>query len=298
LWGITIKNPFRSLPPTLEGVIFEAVPKLRIQRFKLEQVIVRLQKRDALLFKTCTAALKSKNRERATIFANELAEIRKLAKLISGTQILVERIILRLETLKEFNAAFADLKPVLQVLHSVTRRLTVIMPQMAYEMERVNESINETLAVCSVSSTQFDLPIDVKTPGGEEVLKEVSAVLEQKLTKELPEPPATVPVKEKPQPRRVEKVKQMVALTATCSEVHGQRERQSYVFCKDMEVKHVSFTVKESLEDTVLKYAKKREGQVDITQCALELNVPCREIEKALEKLGVQGKIKIERCPQ
>ena len=33
---------------------------------------------------------------------------------------------------------------------------------MAYEMERVNESINETLAMSTISSTELNLPIDVK----------------------------------------------------------------------------------------------------------------------------------------
>lgn len=273
------------------------MPKLKAQRFKLEQVIVRLRRRDTFLFRTCATALKAKNKERATIFANELAEIRKLTKFISQTQILVERIILRLETLKELSAAFADLKPALRILHSVTKRLTIIMPQMAYEMERVNESINETLAMTTISSTELNMPIDVKTPGGEEVLKEVSAFLEEKLTEKLPEPPISVPVVEKPQPRRVKKVRQMVALTATCSEVSEQREPQNYVSYKDIELKRFSLTIQESssLEETVLEYAKKREGHIDISQCAFELNVPCGEVEKALEKLGTKGKIKIER---
>lgn len=278
-------------------MIFEAVPKLKVQRFKLEQVIVRLRKRDTVLFKTCATALKAKNRERATIFANELAEIRKLTKIIAQTQILIERIILRLETLKELNAAFADLKPVLRILHSVTKRLTTLMPQMAYEMERVNESIDETLAMTSIGSLQLDVPVDVKTPGGEEILKEASVFLEQKLTEKLPEPPISVPVKEKPPPQRVEKVRQMVALTASCSEVCEQREPQTFVSYKDMELQRVSLTIQEtsSLDDMVLEYAKKSQGQIDITQCALELNVPYGEVEKALEKLGAQGKIKIER---
>ena len=273
------------------------MPKLKAQRFKLGQVIVRLRKRDTILFKTCATALKAKNRERATIFANELVEIRKLTKIITQTQILTERIILRLETLKELNAAFADLKPVLRILHSVTKRLTTLMPQMAYEMERVNESIDETLAMTSVGSLQLDVPIDVKTPGGKEVLKEVSEFLEQKLTEKLPEPPVSVPVREKPPPQRVEKVRQMVALTASCSEVCEQREPQTFVSYKDMELQRVSLRVQESssLEDTVLEYARKSQGQIDIAQCALELNVPYGEVERALEKLGAQGKIKIER---
>jgi len=275
-------------------VIFEATPKLKIQRFKLEKVIVRLRERDATLFKTCAQALENNSKERATIFANELAEVRKLIKIIAQTEILIERIILRLETLKELNAAFADLKPVLRILHSVTQRLTILMPQMAYEMERVNESIDETLAMTHIGSPQLDMPFDVKTPGGEEVLKEVSAFLEQRLAEELPEPPTSVAVKEKPQ--RVEKVKQMVALAATCSEICEERP-QTYVSYKDMELQRVSLKIRESssLEDMVLEYAKKRGGQIDITQCAFELNVPPEEVEKTLEHLGSQGKIKIEQ---
>ena len=271
------------------------MPKLKIQRFKLEKVIIRLHERDTTLFKTCAKALKDENHERAIIFANELAEVRKLIKIIAQTQILIERIILRLETLKELNAAFADLKPVLRILHSVTQRLTILMPQMAYEMERVNESIDETLAMTSIGSPQLDMPFDVKTPGGEEVLKEVSALLEQKLAEELPEPPTSVAVKEKPQ--RVEKVKQMVALAATCSEIREEEGPQTYVSYKDMELQSVSLKIRESssLEDRVLEYAKNRGGQIDITQCAFELNVPPEEVEKTLERLGAQGKIKIEQ---
>jgi len=254
-----------------------------------------LRGRDETLFKTCAKAVENKNKERATIFANELAEVRKLIKIISQTQILTERIILRLETLKELNAAFADLKPVLRILHGVAQQLTILMPQMAYEMERVNESIDETLAMTHISSPQLDMPFDVKTPGGEEVLKEVSTLLEQKLAEKLPEPPTPVAVTEKPQ--HVEKVKQMVALAATCSEIRKEEGPQAYVSYKDMELQRVSLKIRESssLEDTVLEYTKKCGGQIDVTKCAFELNVPPKEVEKTLENLGAQGKIKIEQ---
>ena len=62
---------------------------------------------------------------------------------------------------------------------------------------------------------------------------------------------------------------------------------------KDTEMKRISWTVKDDLEESVLQYAKKRAGELDITQCANELKVACGEIEKALESLGVKGKIKI-----
>ncbi len=271
------------------------MPKLKTQKFKLGQVIVKLTQRDKVLFKTCATALKAKNMERAAIFANELSEIRKLTKVLYHTQILVERIILRLETLKEFNAAFADLKPVLRNLKTVTKSLSSFMPQMAYEMERMNECIVEVITMSKIDSSKLEVPIDVQTPGGEEVLKEVTELLEEQITEKLPEPPTSAQVMEKPQPQRVEKVRQMVALTASCSEVSESRKPQEYMEYKDTEMKRISWTVQDSaLEETVLQYAKKREGQIDVTQCANELNVAIGEVEKALETLGVKGKIKIE----
>jgi division protein CdvB (Snf7/Vps24/ESCRT-III family) len=289
----TIKNPFHS-SPTFEQIVVEAVPKLKSQKFKLGQVIVKLTQRDKILFKTCAAALQAKNKERAAVFANELAEIRKLTKVLYHTQILVERIILRLETLKEFNAAFAELKPVLRNLKTVTKSLSSFMPQMAYEMERVNETILEVMTMSKIDSSKLEVPTDLKTPGGEEVLKEVADLLEEQLTEKLPAPPTSAPVMEKPQPQRVEKRRKMVALTASCSEMSGLSESQNYMSYKDTEMKRISWTVQNSLEETVLQYAKKREGQIDVTQCAHELNVAIHEVEKALETLGVKGKIKIE----
>ena len=86
----------------------------------------------------------------------------------------MERIILRLETLKEFNAAFSDLKPVLMNLQSVTKGLSSFMPQMAVEMERVNETIFEVMTMSKIDSSKIEVPTDIKTPGGEEVLAEVA----------------------------------------------------------------------------------------------------------------------------
>lgn len=44
----------------------------------------------------------------------------------------------------------------------------------------------------------------------------------------------------------------------------------------------------------LLDYIKKCNGQFDVANCALELNVSPEEIEETLEKLGAQGKIQIK----
>ena len=206
----------------------------------------------------------------------------------------MERIIIRLETLKEFNSAFSDLKPVLKNLQSVTKGLSLFMPQMAVEMERVNESIFEVMTMSKIDSSKLEVPTDIKTPGGEEVLAEVADFLQDQIIEKLPEPPIAAPIIDTPQSQqRVIKKRKMVALTASGSEISDPRRPQKVVSYKGTEVKRIAWTVNEDLEESVLEYAKRREGRLDITKCATDLQVACVEIEKALETLGVKGKIKI-----
>lgn len=142
-----------------------------------------------------------------------------------------------------------------------------------------------------IDTSKLEVPTDIKTPGGEEVLAEVAEYLEEQITEKLPEPPTAAPVMETPQPKRI--AKKMVALTASCSEISEPRKHQNYVSYKGTEMKRITWTVNNDLEESVLEYAKRREGELDISQCANELNVACGEIEKALEQLGVKGRIKI-----
>jgi len=290
---------FLQPPQPIGETIFQTVRKLKIQRLKLEQATVRLRERDRVLFEACVREIKRERRERAAICANELAEVRKLLNMVSQCQLALERIILRLETIKEVTEIMADLKPALQSLHVITENLVNIMPDVAQELERVNESINETLAVTRFNSSPESIaPLTAKTQASEEILKEVSAILEERLTEQLPAPPVSI-AEEKVQTRESVK-KQMIALAATCSEVtqpNEQGESESYVtYKKDVELKRVSYTIERqsSLEDIILDYAKNK-GEIDVDQCALELNVPHIEVEQALENLGKKQKIVIQR---
>lgn len=285
-------------PQSIGETIFQSVRKLKIQHLKLEHATVRLRERDRVLFEACVREIKRARRERAAICANELAEVRKLLNMVTQCQLALERIILRLETIKEVTEIMADLKPALRSLHVITENLVNVMPDIAQELENVNDSISETLAVTRFSNSPESIaPLTAKTQASEEILREVSAVLEEKLTEQLPAPPVSI-AEEKIQTRENVK-KQMIALSATCSEVTQpteQGESESYVTYKDVELKRVSYTIERqsSLEDVILDYAKNK-GEIDVDQCALELNVPHVDVEQALENLGKKQKIVIQK---
>ncbi len=270
--------------------------KLKIEQRRIEQVSFRLKKRDNVLFQTCVHALKKQNKGRATILANEVAEVKKLIKFLCHVELAIERVILRLETIRELSDIIIDLKPALRMLQKVSKELFEVLPDVSSELSRVNDVISETLYSTRITIDESLIPVNRTTPGGEEILKEVSSFLEQKVAEKLPEPPATLET-----PRETP-VKQMVALAATCSQTMGQKtvetetiSSQNLFSFKKAEVQEISLKVeKPALEDVLFEYVKKSKGEVDLMQCSLQLNASYDEIEKALQDLGAKGRIIVE----
>ena len=270
-----------------------------MQHNKLEQATYRLKERDRILFQTCIGALKNKNRERAAICANEIAEVRKLIKFLYNVELAIERVILRLETIKELSEIVVDLKPALKLLQSVSQELFEVLPDVSSELNKVNDTISETLYSTKITADESIIPVNRKTPGGEEILNEVSCFLERRISENLPEPPATLKIPEIEQ----NTLKEMVALAANCSEAKscrtsagvGKEASQTLISYKKSEIKEISLKVENpKLEDVLLEYVKKSNGQIDLERCSVDLETSNEEIEKALQSLGSKGKIKVE----
>jgi division protein CdvB (Snf7/Vps24/ESCRT-III family)/predicted CopG family antitoxin len=275
---------------------------LKVQRNKIAQASYRLKERDKILFQTCINALNNKNRAKAAICANEIAEVRKLAKFLRNIELAIERVLIRLETIKELNDIIFDLRPALKLLQGVSQQLFEFLPDVSSELSKVNEEISATLHSTKITADESLIPVGGKTPAGEEILKEVSSFLERKVSEELPEPP--VALEEAPELEKTT-LKEMVALTASCSQAVGREtvkepsgnSSQTLFSFKKGEIQEISLKVekeKSSLEDVLLKYVKRSNGEIDLARCSVDLNTSYEEIEKALESLGAKGKIKIE----
>ena len=247
-------------------------------------------------------ALRKNNKERASVCANELAEVRKLLKFLYNVQLAIERVVLRLETIRELSEIVLDLKPALKLLQGVSQELFQVLPDVSAELNSVQSTISETLYATKVTSdVDSVIQVGTKTVGGEEILKEVSSFLEQKIAETLPEPPITAPkaeVKQKAAP-----VRELVALSASSSQVVGRKSveepwrapAQTMFSYKKQEIQEISLTAqKPSIEDMLLEYVRKSNGEIDLTRCSSELKTSNKEIEQALESLGSKGRIKIE----
>ncbi|MCL1978048.1 MAG: hypothetical protein FWG55_08130 [Candidatus Bathyarchaeota archaeon] len=298
----------KSSPP-IRDVATKSISTLRIQQGKLDQASYRLKERDRILFESCMGALKRNNKDKASICATELAEVRRLVNFLSSMHLSIERVVLRLETIRELSDIVIDLRPALKLLQNVSSDLFQVLPDVSTELNNVTDTIQETLHATKLRSDETVIPVGQKTEGGEEILREVSSFLERKVVQDLPEPPVsasarTVKALQAP-------VKELVALSATTSEMFGAKEvkesgfdvSKTLISYKKSEVKEITMEVKQpvskqqTLEEVLLEYVRKCNGEIDLSQCSSELKMSNKEIERALENLGTQGKIKLELKP-
>ena len=170
--GLQIKNFGNTTPPPMRDIATKSILTLRVQQNKLEQASYRLRERDKILFESCMGALKKNNKEKASICANEISEIRKLIKFLYSMQLAIERVILRLETIKELSEIVVDLKPALRLLQDVSTDLFQVLPDVSAELSNVNSAISDTLYATKITTDESVIPVNHKTQGGEEILKE------------------------------------------------------------------------------------------------------------------------------
>ena len=73
--------------------------------------------------------------------ANEIAEVRKLIKFLYSVQLAIERVVLRLETIKELSDIVVDLKPALKLLQNVSSDLFQVLPDVSSELNNVQRRL-------------------------------------------------------------------------------------------------------------------------------------------------------------
>jgi division protein CdvB (Snf7/Vps24/ESCRT-III family) len=296
----------KSSPPIRE-VATKSITTLKIQQSKLDQASYRLKERDRVLFESCVNASKKNNKDKAKIYANELTEVRSLATFLSGMHLSIERVVLRLETIRELSDIVVDLRPALKLLQNVSSDVFHLLPEVSSELTAVADTIQDTLHATKIRSDESIIPVGQKTEGGQEILEEVSNFIERKIVQDLPEPPAAAfaPANAAKAPKAP--VKERVALLASSSEMFGAKEFEGSGFdvsktliSYKKEVKEITMEIKQpiskqqKLEEALFEYVRKCNGEIDLSHCSSELNTSNTEIERALENLGTQGKIKLE----
>lgn len=186
----SVKNP-GPLKPRLDL----AVRQIQVQVAKLDATSTKLRERDQQIFNKVVASIQKHDTQHASVFANELAEIRKMNKMVTQAKLALEQIVLRLNTITELGDIVVTLTPAMSVIRSVKQGLVGVLPEAESEIGEISGLLSSIL-VDAGSVGGYSLNFEAANEDAERILAEASAVAETRMKERFPELPAGLPTTE------------------------------------------------------------------------------------------------------
>jgi len=176
--GITEKindviKPKGALKPRIQI----AIKKLKLQISKLDSMLIKLKERDAKIFQRIVEATQQHDTQTTKVLSNELAEIRKVTKILSGARIALERIELRLTTTSDIGDTVLTIMPTMGLMKNLKSSLGKIMPGAEQEISQMAEMLGGFMTESFSGDGAFGID-DSTNMESEKILQEATAVAE------------------------------------------------------------------------------------------------------------------------
>jgi len=189
--GTKIKEAVRPPGPLKPRLDF-AVRRIELQVQRLDQATDRFTERDKSIFVRIVEAYTKHDMPRASVFANELAEIRKMEKMIMHARLALEQIVLRLKTVSELGDVVTTLAPAVGVLRTVKAGMASIFPEAERELGQIGNLLSGII-IDAGQSTGLTINFETANEDAQKILTEAATVAEQKIKEKFPELPAGIP---------------------------------------------------------------------------------------------------------
>ena len=179
-------KPQGALKPRIQT----AVNKLQVQISKMDSMLTKLQERDAQLFQRVVTAMQQHDTSTSRVLSNELAEIRKVTKMLGNARMSLEQVQLRLTTIHDLGDAMVAIGPAMSTMKGLKSSLGRFMPEADSELNSMTQTLNG-LMMESLAGDSFQGESDVSSEETEKILQEASAVAEQQIGDKFPSVPSS-----------------------------------------------------------------------------------------------------------
>jgi division protein CdvB (Snf7/Vps24/ESCRT-III family) len=152
----------------------------------------RFGQRDKTIFARIVDAYTKHDTSRANVFANELAEVRKMERLIINARLALEQIVLRLRTVSELGDVVSTLGPAVGVLRSVRAGLVSVFPEAENELGEIGNMLSGIMIEAGQGSG-MTLNFDTVNEDSAKILNEAATVAEQRIKEKFPDLPPGMP---------------------------------------------------------------------------------------------------------
>src|SRR5712692_11046463 len=237
----------------------------------------RLAQRRKLLYDTTVRALTAKDKSKANVYANEWAELRKVAKVVYASELALTQVILRLESINDVGDVISHMSTAFKVLRKVSKTVQGLVPALDQASEEINTTLTETMA--EIGNVTPSISLNLQTESGEELVEQARRYAEEQaeeMQRNLTVTPEAI--------RRQTENPHRVPVLAMGEEDDGEKRFLGVLYTSARE---------DGTEDQVLKYASTHDGAVDVNDASKTLALQPDEVEHAMLKLLSEGRVKL-----
>ncbi|SVC55861.1 uncharacterized protein METZ01_LOCUS308715 [marine metagenome] len=184
----SVLRPKGALKPRVET----AIKKLQTQIAKLDKMLSSLTTRDEKIFHRIVAATQQHDTHTATTLSKELAEVRKVRRVLGNARMAIEQIELRLTTFHDLGDTVITVMPTIGLMKNMKSSLAKFMPGADQELNNMAEMLGGLMTETfhsSDASFGVDAVLDAES---EKIIQEASAVAEQQTGDKFPSMPTEI----------------------------------------------------------------------------------------------------------
>ena len=183
-----IIKPSGALKPRVET----AIKKLQAQVGKLDAMLSSLNSRDEKIFHRIITATQQHDTHTAKALSKELAEVRKVRRVLGNARMAIEQIELRLTTFHDLGDTVVTVMPTIGLMKNMKSSLVKFMPGADQELNNMAEMLGGLMTETFHSSdASFGVDTAMNSES-EKILQEAGAVAEQQAGDKFPSMPEEI----------------------------------------------------------------------------------------------------------
>ena len=181
-----IVDTMNSTP--LRDRITKTIFSLNMVRHKIENSRLRMEEKYKGLFGKCVKAQETKNTQIGVMYANECSQVKKIAQTIVTSQLALEQVVLRLETVQDFGDVAAEVMPAAAIIRTVKDRLSGVIPEVSMSLGTISQTLDSLVFEVGEATGQ-SWNVMASGEDADKVLAEATMIAEQKVREGFPELP-------------------------------------------------------------------------------------------------------------
>jgi len=166
----------------------QSLSELNAQIMKLRSKYEEMTAKSKEYFEQVVEALISGDEGRASIYAEEIAEIKRLASILVKTQLVLEQVKLRLETILEISELMGLVVPLLSLITEVGDEIAGVAPDAAKNLHELATYIEDFSNVSSVNELKVGAPEELDEEA-RKILEEAQKAAAERVKQSFPDVP-------------------------------------------------------------------------------------------------------------